>query len=187
MSMNDVARLKDINNLAQQTAGAIGNMPSFSFGALPVFSLGSSSAIVNGQAFYATLVAGDSTAGGDSTVDESQLLDRNLRFADNNKVLIKPLADIIGKTENSDYLAIVLYFSGPGKPYIKSNPTAVRVSTGSVNDANSGTVQHYFMASACREYYTDDFSWNEIAGTVTIAIDASDGYKSDQITFTITE
>lgn len=121
-------------------------------------------------------------------VDESTLLDRNMRFSttgSDKKNLTRTLAELESATANNGLFEATFTYAGTGVPYIKKTTSSVTVSVAPFEE--DGSVSYQFLAAAPSGVFSGDNAYSGAAGTITIAIDASDGYKSDEITFTITE
>lgn len=121
-------------------------------------------------------------------IDVSGLLDRNFRFSvtgDEKRNISKTLTEIENATSSNGLYEVALNFNGEGAPYIKNTTSSVMVAIGPYEE--SGSVSYQFIAAAPSGVYSGDNAYSGAAGTITIAIDAGGGYKSDEITFTITQ
>ena len=120
-------------------------------------------------------------------IDESALLNRNMQFESSGtdtKNITRTIAEIKSATDDLKLFEIGIRFSGQGTPYIKSTTSSVAVAVAPYEE--EGNIGYSFIASAPSTAFSGDNPYIGATGIITVAIDAGDGYKSDEITLTIT-
>lgn len=133
-------------------------------------------------------------------VDESGLLDRTIRFSNVEKstFTIAEILAMCDDAENLGYYDFRLGITGFNAsstvyPYLKENNTAFPFQV-STYKRGAIVTPHAIIALTTEQYNdyfkptTDDETFTPpLTGTIVIAIDAGDGYKSAEITLTIAE